>query len=424
MEWTIQMSEKELERKEELDKVEGGWITQKEAAEKLGISERQFRRILRRYRKERAAGIVSLRRGRPSNRRLPEEVDEKIRRWIRQPRFAGFGPTLMQEKLEEMAGIGVSKETVRKRMLSEGIYQAKVKKPKAVHPPRERRQRRGELVQMDGSYHAWLEERGPKACLLLFVDDATSQILAGKFAETESYFNYGALCKQYFHEVGIPVAFYSDRFTVFKVNRGGALGKESITQFQRALEEFGIDLICANSPQAKGRVERANETCQDRLIKELRLREINTYAEANAYLPEFIQDYNRKFAVEPLSSQDDHLPLDPNLDLDFIFSIHDYRTITKDMLIHYDCKTYQVITKRHPMYLAKQQVLITMDELGKVSAWLNGIPLELKELKKYKKSAQVMARKEAAYVPVPPAVDHPWRTYGKKLNGQPVVSNH
>ena len=303
------MSEEELNRKTYLDKAIDRRITQKAAAEILGISERQVRRLIRRYRQDGNEGLVSLQRGKPSNRRLKEEVVEQIRQFVHQPIMVGFKPTFMQEKLVEVTGIQVSKETLRRLMISENLHVAKAKKPKATHPPRERRQRRGELVQIDGSYHAWLEERGPKGCLLLFVDDAGSEILAGEFVKTESYFSYGNLCKRYFQEVGTPVAFYSDRFSVFRHNRSGPVGNESITQLQRALNNFGTDIICANSPQAKGRVERANKTCQDRLVKELRLRNICTYEEANAYLPEFIRWYNRKFAVQPACLTDDHLPL-------------------------------------------------------------------------------------------------------------------
>ena len=415
------MTETELKRKTTMDKTIDRRITQKTAAENLGISERQVRRLLRRYRQDGNEGLVSLQRGKPSNRRLKEEVVEQIRQFIHQPIMAGFKPTLMQEKLAETVGIHVSKETLRKLMITENLHIAKAKKPKSIHPPRERRDRRGALVQIDGSYHPWLEGRGPKACLLLFVDDASSEILAGEFVETESYFSYARLCKRYFQEVGTPVAFYSDRFSVFRHNQSGAVRKEGVTQFQRALETLGIDLICANSPQAKGRVERANKTCQDRLVKNLRLRNICTYAEANAYLPEFIRSYNQKFAVQPLSLQDDHLTLNPQMDLDFIFSIHTSRMLSKDLLLQYNGTAYQVMTKRNPLYLAKREVLVTVTDESTVSAWLDGGSLELQQVDKYSKPAPVVDLKPAARLPLPPIVNHPWRTYGKKLNGKPTA---
>lgn len=415
------MTETELKRKTILDKAIDRRLTQKAASEALGISERQVRRLLKRYREDGNEGLVSQQRGKPSNRRLKEDIVEQIKQFINQPIMLGFKPTLMQEKLEEVTGIRVSKETLRKLMITEEVHVAKVKKPKSVHPPRERRERRGELVQIDGSYHAWLEERGPKGCLLLFVDDAGSEILAAEFVKTESYFSYANLCKRYFQEVGTPVAFYSDRFSVFRHNQSGAVRKEGVTQFQRALEAFGIDLICANSPQAKGRVERANKTCQDRLVKELRLRNISTYADANAYLPEFMRAYNQKFAIQPLSLQNDHLPLNPQIDLDFIFSIHDSRTLSKDLLLQYKGTTYQLMTKRNPAHIANREVLVTVNAEGIVSAWLNGLKLELQQVGKYSEPAPVVDMKHAGRTPLPPPVDHPWRTYGKKLNGKPIV---
>ncbi|MFA5433627.1 MAG: ISNCY family transposase [Candidatus Paceibacterota bacterium] len=421
MKWTIQMTQEELKRKTYLDKAIDRRMTQKAAAEILGISERQVRRLIRRYRQDGSKGLVSLQRGKPSNRSLKEELVAQIRQFIHQPIMAGFKPTFMREKLAEATDIKVSKETLRKLMIRENLHIAKAKKPKCVHPPRERRERRGELVQIDGSYHAWLEDRGPKGCLLLFVDDAGSELLAGEFVKTESYFSYGKLCKRYFQQVGVPVAFYSDRFSVFRDNHTGPLRKDSITQFQRALNHFGVDLICANSPQAKGRVERANKTCQDRLVNELRLRNICTYAEANAYLPEFIRDYNQRFAVQPASLMDDHLPLDPQIDLDFIFSIHDSRTLSKDLLLHYAGTTYQVLTKRNPVYLAKREVLVTVNDEGLVSAWLDGVRLELKQVDQYARPAPVVDLKHVARMPVSPPVNHPWRTYGKKLNGKPTA---
>ena len=421
MKWTIQMTQEELKRKTYLDKAIDRRMTQKAAAETLGISERQVRRLIRRYRQDGSKGLVSLQRGKPSNRRLKEELVAQIRQFIHQPIMAGFKPTFMREKLAEATGIRVSKETLRQLMIRENLHLAKAQKPKQVHPPRERRDRRGELVQIDGSYHAWLEDRGPKGCLLLLVDDASSEILAGEFVKTESYFSYGELCKRYFQQVGVPAAFYSDRFSVFRDNHPGACRKDSITQFQRALNHLGVDLICANSPQAKGRVERANKTCQDRLVNELRLRNICTYAEANAYLPEFIRDYNQRFTVQPTSLLDDHLPLDPQIDLDFIFSIHDSRTLSKDLLLHYAGTTYQVLTKRNPVYLAKREVLVTVNDEGLVSAWLDGVRLELKQVDQHARPAPVFDLKHAARTPLSPPVNHPWRTYGKKLNGKPTA---
>lgn len=416
------MNNQELRRKTEIERVLEKRTTQSNAASKLGLSERQFRRILQSYRKEGVSGIVSKKRGIPSNRKTEETVMEEVRRFICDPLRLDFGPTLMAEKLAEAKGIRMSKETLRKTMIGEGIWKARHKKKSEPHYERPRRIHCGELVQIDGSVHAWLEERADKAVLLVFVDDASSAILAAKFVPVENYFNYGELCKEYFREYGLPKAFYSDKFSVFRTNRKQDLQYEPVTQFQRALNTLGVDLICANSPQAKGRVERANQTLQDRLIKEMRLLGINNYEEANRYLPAFIDDYNRRFAVRPVSELDFHRPLDQTIDLDFLFCVHDFRKITKTLQINYAGKVYQILTQNYAYHYAKQEVLITCDASGAISAWYHGNLLTLTELEKRPKQTPVVASKSTRAEPIVPAYDHPWRTYGKKINGKPILT--
>ena len=211
MKWTITMTQEELNRKTIIEQVEDKRITQREGAEKSGISERHLRRLLKQYRERGDTGLVSGHRGKPSNNRMKADTRDKIVRFIADPIYTGFGPTLLNEVLERTTGISISKESMRQIMIEEEKHHPKKKREKRPHPPRERRSRRGELVQIDGSYHAWLEERGPKACLLLFVDDATSAIVAARFVDRETCFAYGALCKSYFKAEGIPVAFYSDK---------------------------------------------------------------------------------------------------------------------------------------------------------------------------------------------------------------------
>lgn len=419
MKWTIAMTEEELHRKSIIEKAMDKRITQKEGAEKLGTSERHFRRLLSLYRQKGDIGLVSGHRGKPSNSRLRETQRQRILEFMRNPVYHDFGPTLLAEKLAESRGIQVSRETVRQMMIEEGSYRPRIKKKKS-HPQRERRYRRGELVQMDGSYHAWLEDRGPKGCLLLFVDDATSEVLKAVFVEHESYFAYGDLCKTYFKSIGLPVAFYSDRFSVFRANSPTSINKGAITQFNRAVSSMGIELICANSPQAKGRVERANQTFQDRLVKELRLRQINNYQDANAYLPQFVQFYNRKFAVLPRSTGDAHVPLDPTFDLDFLFSIHDFRIISKDLQIQFNNTIYQIVTDRPPQHLADREVLVIQNASGAVFAYLNHQLLNLKVFQRQPKQALVVSAKSLDLQTNIPPTNHPWRTYGKKLNGSPI----
>lgn len=423
MKWTIEMTEDELHRKSIVEQAIEKRITQKEGSEKLGISERQFRRLVNQYRQKGVEGLVSGHRKKPSNNRLEEAERQAIEELLTEPIYEDFGPTLLAEKLEEYKGIKVSRETVRQIMIEAGIHHPKVKKKKA-HPQRERRVHRGELVQIDGSYHAWLEARGPKACLLVFVDDATSEVLAAQFVDHESYFAYARVCKSYFQAVGLPVAFYSDKFSVFRVNSKGAIHTDAITQFNRALYSLGIELICANSPQAKGRVERANQTLQDRLVKEMRIRNIGSYAEANAFLPEFIASYNRKFAVPPRSSMDSHRSLDKSINLDTLFAVHDTRTISKDLLIQFDNVVYQIITTRPVKHLAGREVLILQDDSGSITAILNHQVLSLKVVLKQPKNPMVVSTKSVDHQLAIPAVNHPWRQYGKKLNGEDVVAIH
>lgn len=422
MKWTIAMMHEELHRKTIIEQAVDKRITQREGAQRIGTSERHFRRLVKRYRDQGDAGLVSGHRSKPSNNRMKSEKRVKIVRFIEDPIYTGFGPTLLNEILERDTGIQISKETLRQIMIKEGKHRPKKKSKKRIHPPRERRYRRGELIQIDGSYHAWLEERGPKACLLLFVDDATSAAVAARFVDRENYFAYCALCKSYFKAAGTPVAFYSDKFSVFRVNSRAGVHKQAITQFARALNTLGIELICANSPQAKGRVERANQTFQDRLVKELRLQKINNYQDANNYLPVFLDSYNRKFAVMPRSDVDAHAPLDPEIDLDFLFSIHDSRIISKALLIHYHNTTYQVLTDRLPQNLIGRDVLTVEDEHEQLSAFLNHQQLNLVvSHSQPKKQPRVVSTKSFSSRAYTPPVDHPWRTYGKKLNGKPVL---
>ena len=416
------MSTKELLRKTIVEQVLDGRIRQKEAAERLKITERHFRRILRNYREEGDAGLVSKKRGQVSNRKTDKETLNKVIEFICDPLKNGFGPTFMAEKLEDMEGIKLSKETVRKEMIRCGVWKAKSKKKENLHPARPRRVCRGELVQIDGSEHAWLEERGPKATLLVFVDDATSEILAAEFAPVESFFSYGKLCKSYFRKWGIPVGFYCDRYSVFRSPKQKKTGEETVTQFQRALSVLDIDLRYAYSPEAKGRVERCNGTLQDRLVKEMRLLGIDNYDAANAYLPEFIADYNRRFAVKPIGSFDRHRPLDETEDLDFLFSVHDFRIITKALQVHYDGKVYQIKTERPAYNFQKREVLITQDSDGEITAWLDGNVLDLEEIEKRPKQNPITASAAPKAKPEPPAYNHPWRAYGKKLNGKPILT--
>jgi hypothetical protein len=407
------MTQKELTRSKVIQMAVEKRITQKEGAEQIGVSLRHFRRLLAGYRQAGDLGLISGHRGKPSNNRMAAETQQQVIEFICDPLYAGFGPTLMAEKLAERAGIVASKETIRQLMITEGKHEPRRKKSSEIHQLRERRARCGELVQIDGSYHAWLEDRGVKACLLLFVDDATGQALAGRFVPQETYFAYAELCKTYFVQHGLPVAFYSDRFSVFRVNAANAVDTDAITQFGRALAELEIKLICANSPQAKGRIERAYQTFQDRLIKEMRLEGICDYEHANQFLPTFLRLYNQMFSVLPRSSQDAHLPLDPAIALDRIFACHYTRIVSKNLQIQFNRVIYQINTTRPAYALQGREVTAVLYPNDQVAFYLNHQRLTVEEFRPQPKQAEIKSAKALEQSHYSPPSNHPWRNYAK-----------
>lgn len=303
----IAMSERDLQRIEVLSKVTGGRMTVVSAAHVLDLSERQVRRLLRRMRTGGAASIRHKAIGRPSNNRINDGVRDYAMALVRE-RYADFGPTLATEKLAERDGLRVSRETVRGWMSEAGLWLSR-KQRRTFHQPRLRRETYGELVQIDGSEHRWFEDRGPPCSLLVFVDDATGRLMQLRFVRSESAFTYFDALELYLKRHGAPIAFYSDKHSVFRVAKKDAKGGQGMTQFGRALCELNIEILCANSSQAKGRVERMNRTLQDRLVKELRLCGIDSVEAGNAFLPVFMEDYNARFAVTPARSDDLHRPL-------------------------------------------------------------------------------------------------------------------
>jgi hypothetical protein len=303
----IAMSERDLQRIEVLSKVVGGRMTTVQAAHVLDLSERQVRRLLERMR---AAGAASIRHkaiGRPSNNRISDGVRDYAMTLVGE-RYADFGPTLATEKLAERDGLRVSRETVRGWMVDAGLWLSR-KQRRTFHQPRLRREAYGELVQIDGSEHRWFEDRGLPCSLLVFVDDATGRLMQLRFVRSESAFTYFEALELYLHRHGAPIAFYSDKHSVFRVAKKDTKGGQGMTQFGRALCELNIEILCANSSQAKGRVERMNRTLQDRLVKELRLCGIDSMEAGNTFLPGFMEDYNARFAVTPARSDDLHRPM-------------------------------------------------------------------------------------------------------------------
>ena len=303
----ITMSERDLQRVEVLGDVLSGRRGVGSAASVLGLSERQVWRLLARYKAGGGGALVHRGRGRRSNRRLGDDVRERALELVRS-RYGDFGPTLAAELLRDKHGLTVSRETLRQWMTDAGLWLSR-RQRRQFHPPRLRRERFGELIQIDGSEHRWFEDRADPCTLLVFIDDATGRLMQLRFARSESAFSYFEALEGYLSAHGRPLAFYSDKYSVFRVSQREAKGGQGMTQFGRALAELNIEILCANSSQAKGRVERVNRTLQDRLVKELRLAGITGIEAGNAFLPGFVERFNARFALPPARPDDLHRPL-------------------------------------------------------------------------------------------------------------------
>jgi transposase len=410
----ITMNQKEILRLQVIEKLNDGRLGQSEAGKLLKVSCRQIRRLLKAYRRQGAKCLASRKRGKPSNNRMREGVKQNILAIIKE-KYIDFKPTFLGEKLLENHGITVSKETLRQLMISENIWITKRRKKARIHQMRERRSCFGELIQIDGSPHDWFEGRSEKCCLLVFIDDATSRLVNLRFEEAETTAGYFRAAKEYVTRYGLPMAFYSDKHSIFRITRPGC---EKVTQFGRALEELGIEIICANSAQAKGRVERANQTLQDRLIKEMRLRGISDIKTANAYAPEFIECHNKKFAVEPKSSIDAHVKLSGDENLDLIFCFNETRELSKNLELSYYNSIYQIKTEDSGYRLRHAKVTVYEGLEGEITISYRGEKLTYICYKKQKKTAEIIGVKalnrkvdsiaKRRYIP---AIDHPWRRY-------------
>lgn len=338
----LTLSMKELDRLQLMTRIAERRLTRRRAAGLLQLSERQVRRLYRAFVRDGAAGLGSRRRGRPSGRRLTEATREQALTLLRE-RYADFGPTFAHQKLTEEHGLVLSVETLRGWMSTAGIWVSRAQRARRSYPPRERRGCRGELIQIDGSDHLWFEDRGPRCTLLVYIDDATSELMELCFADVESTFDYFHATRRYLERHGKPMAFYSDRHSIFHVQaRDRAQGGSGLSQFGRALRELNIDSICAQSPQAKGRVERANGTLQDRLVKELRLQSLSTPAAAESFLPVFMADHNRRFAIPARVPHDAHRALHPDDDLTQILTLQESRRITTQLTVNYKRGLYVI----------------------------------------------------------------------------------
>jgi transposase len=342
----LMLSGKERDRLKVLHEVQEGHLTQRAAAAQLGMSDRGVRKLLVRFEKKGDGGVVHGLRGKASNRRLPESLRGRVLKLVK-AKYSDFGPTLGCEYLAKQDGVRVSKETLRQWMMREGLRRGRRRKVEEVHPWRPRRSCRGELVQWDTSEHDWLEGRGPQLYLVAMIDDATS-IAYAHFVERDSTeANLGVLWG-YLERWGRPVEFYTDKSSLFTVNRpvleaADEAVKEELTQIGRALRELGIGWIAAHSPQAKGRIERFFGTAQDRLVKGLRLARADSLEAAQSYLEEeYLPEWNQRFTVLPAASSDAHRPLRAEYELASILSLVEERVVTPDYTMRYQGKLYQI----------------------------------------------------------------------------------
>lgn len=394
-------------------------ISQKDAAEKLGITVRHLRRLIRRFRRQGPRGLISRRIGRRPNNAIPESVRRKIMEPVHRDYF-DFGPALACEQLKKHHGITVSAETLRKWMAEEGLRKPKQKRKAGIHPPRERRARRGELVQIDGSRHAWLEERRGKCVLTAFIDDATGELGALRFSEAETTQAYMEALRQYLKKHGRMGACYSDRHSIFSVNRPGMEGAP--TQLGRAFRTLDIQLILASTPQAKGRVERLFRTLQDRLVKVMRLRGISDLDGANAFLDEFMEEYNRTFAVQPRNPEDAHRPvLHKPEELDLILCRHHKRRLSRNLTFQLKNRLHQITGRGRGYRLQGRLVTvceawdgrITVMHEGRILDWKTAArgepPLPEGDGKSIGRIVDRALARQAARPRYKPAPDHPWR---------------
>ncbi len=345
------MNQADRDRLVALKKAKKKLITQKEAAEELGITERQVRRLLKRLKKSGDKAVLHALRGAPSNRRLGKEKQQRAVAILSQEVYRGFRPTLATEYLKERHEVEASRETVRKWMIEAKLWRPRKQSIEQVHIWRPRRSRFGELVQWDTSEHDWLEGRGEELRLIAMIDDATSRYLARFVASDSTEQNLGML-ERYLNKHGRPVACYTDRAGLFQTAVKSKRGEQREgrdrpemppTQIGRALKELGIAWIPAYSPQAKGRVERAFGTAQDRLVKGLRVAGASTFDQANEYLEqEFIPWWNKTLTVTPASADDAHRPLEKQHDLAAILSHVEQRHVANDYTIQFQSKVYQI----------------------------------------------------------------------------------
>jgi len=431
----LTMSNREIDKLKVIQNTIDGKLTWPQASEILSLSERQIGRLCARVREEGNRGVIHGLKGLPSNNKLPEALIDEAIGLVKQ-HFADFGPTLANEHLLDDYKICVSTNTLRKAMIVAELYKPKIHKPKHRNW-RERRACVGMLVQLDGSEHDWFEGRGAKCALLVFIDDATSRILYARFITVEDTVNLMRRTKEYLKQNGRPVAIYVDKDSIYKINRQASIDEElrdamPLSQFTRAMGELGVEMIFANSPQAKGRVERGFRTHQDRLVKELRLAGISDIAAANKFLETvYIAKHNGKFAVAPVSRLNAHRPLLKMHRLDEILCVKLNRTLANDYTLRFENKFFQV-TKEQAIRIRPKDIVTVEEWLdGSIHLRFKGVYLRYKSINKlpyrgyYASNRSELNKVGNGTGTSVPGKDHPWRRFipAKKLSQQPVLSS-
>lgn len=411
------MSEVEVRRAGLLERVATGELKLGKAAKLMQISYRQAKRLWRRYREEGAPGLVHGNAGRPSHHAKPRRFRQKVLRVVRQ-QYGGapgerFGPTLASEQLEKDHALKVDAETLRRWMLAEGLW-SRERKRKPHRQRRDRKEHFGELVQMDGSFHDWLEGRGPRGCLMDLVDDATGRTLARLGAEETTWAAADAL-EAWIGEYGVPAALYTDWKNVYvrkPTERELLRGEAPLTQFGRMCARLEIRIIPASSPQAKGRVERKNGVHQDRLIKQMRLKKIASYEAANHFLEQqYLREHNARFALAPADPTDFHRGLDRKLNLRTIFCLEEERTLSNDWVIRYQNRLLQVGRNGKVYPPAQAKVTIYEWRDGSLHLFYRGQPMSWKEIERLKEAPPKTACPTAhpSRHRTQPDGEHPWR---------------
>lgn len=400
------MSVKEFRRVHVIRHAMEKTLTQEKAGALVGLTARQVRRLIQRVRREGDRGLAHRGRGQPSNRRIAGTIKATVLKLYEQ-RYGDFGPTLAAEKLAERHGITISDETLRRWLKARGIdHFTRRKRPHRAW--RARKAHVGELIQLDGSHHDWLEGRGPRGVLMAYIDDASSRVCA-RFYEYEGTIPAMDSFQRYVTRHGLPLAVYADKHTTYQSPAQPTVddqlaGAEPTSQFGRALGELGVDLIPAHSPQAKGRVERLFKTFQDRLIKEMRLAGISTLDEANRFLEDYLPIYNQRFAVPPAQAADLHRPRPAGWALDRMLCIKTTRCLRKDFTIAHQGRLYQI----HDT-LRATHVLVEERVDGTMRLTHHGRPLSFHAIASRPLQAAETPKGPQLRRPVKPTPEHPWR---------------